>query len=538
MKGKCCRRIILAAFCAVLTGCADNREQPVETAAKAETEAQDMPEISVFDINAGNNRFDDRIAQEIMERTGVKISVVDPTEDPEEKVNLMLAYRDYPDMILISLDTIGRYQSAGALLDLEPYLDRMPHVKEMYGDMLDRLRTRDGELYYLSNWYGTDEDAVSGFLVRYDYMCKLVGRERADSDEPFTQEEFLSLLRLFQEKYPAIDGEPSVPISFCIDLGYEAALNGMYGMKTYYEKDGALYHLARDPNYLSMVLFVNQMYREGLLDKEWVVNRRALFSEKLQSGRVFATACAYWDLSDDIAALKKEAGENATFHAYKVLGNGIGETQTTYSARNSMGWDAIAITQNCKNPEAVVKVMDFLSSEEGQYLMLWGIEGEDWDYVDGVRTPKQELAEAFTKDISQTIRDTAIRRWTWFIKNGTGSDGSPYDMMTKYCPTPEAEIINRRMKTDGWDSSWYAGLEPVSGTEEALMYKNIADIFENAWPKMVNAASEEECREIYGKMLRDMEEEGLGQVETVITQNYQQRLEQWGHKDVQDSSGG
>lgn len=512
----------------MLAGCGQERTAHQETDTEGETEEADMPEITVFDVNAEGRSFDDRIAQEIMKRTGVKINIVNPTEDPGEKVNLMLAYKDYPDMILINLGSIGRFQAAGALVDLEPYLDRLPNVVEMYGDMLNRLRTEDGKLYYLSNWYGLDEDAVSGFQIRYDYMCEVAGKERADSDEPLTQEEFLELLRRFQEKYPEIDGKPSIPFSLCINISYDAALQGMYGMKNYYEQDGVLRYLVRDPNYLSMLLFLNQMYREGLLDKEWVVNRSALFSEKVQSGRVFATACAYWDLDEDTAVLKSELGEDATFYAYKVLGNGISEDQTTYSGRNTIGWDAIAITQNCQNVDAVLKVINFLAGEEGQYLMLWGIEGEDWDYVDGVRTPKPEFVEAFTKDINQTILSTSVRLWTWFIKNGNGSDGSPYDMMTKYQPTPEAQVINRRMATDSWDASWYEGLEPESGTEEALMYKNIEDIFSKAYPKIIDAATEEECRALYEKMIWDMEEEGLDRVEMVITQNYQQRLEQWG----------
>ena len=491
-------------------------------------QGEEIPTLTMFDINAGSHRFDDRIAKEIMDRTGVKIQVIDPTEDSAEKVNLMLAYKDYPDMILVGLGSIGRYQSSGALVDLSPFMDRIPNVKEMYGDMLDRLRTEDGELYYLSNWYGRDDDAVAAFHIRYDYMCQVAGKERADSDEPFTQEEFLALLRRFKEQYPEIDGQDTIPFALCTDLNYLAATGGMYGLKTYCEDGDKLQYVVRDPRYLSMLLFLNEMYREGLLDKEWVVNKRALFSQKMQSGRVFATACAYWDLDEDTDVMKKEYGEESTFYAYKVLGDGIAETETTYSGRNILGWDAIAITDNCQNIDAALKVIDFLSGEEGQYLMLWGIEGEDWDYVGGVRTPRDEIVEAFTEDINQAIEDTCIRRWTWFIKNGTGSDGSPYDMMTKYMPSREAQVSNRRMRYDYWDTSWYAYLEPESGTEEALLYKNVEAIRDKAFPKMVNADSEEACRDLYEKMIQDMEDEGLERVEAVITENYQGRLKRWG----------
>lgn len=168
--------------------------------------------LTLFDKNSDRHKFDDRIAQEIMRRTGVRIQVIDSTDDAAEREELMYTYQDYPDMIKVDLDAIAKYQDAGFLIDLSPYLSRLPAVEEMYGDMLNRFRTEDGKLYYLGNWYGEDLDAVSGFQIRYDYLVELAGKERADSDEPFTQEEFLELLRSFAEKYPQIDGQPSIPI--------------------------------------------------------------------------------------------------------------------------------------------------------------------------------------------------------------------------------------------------------------------------------------------------------------------------------------
>ncbi len=439
----------------------------------------------------------------------------------------MFTYQDYPDIIKVPLDAIPKYQDAGYLIDLEPYLPMLPAVTLMYGDMLNRMRDQDGCLFYLGNWYGKDPEAVMGFQIRYDYLTELVGKERADSDEPFTQEEFLGLLRAFSQKHPEINGEPSIPFTICLDFSWKATMQGMYGMKTYYEEDGQLYHLARDPRYIPMVTFQNRMYREGLLDKEWVVNRPALYQDKLTSGRVFATACAYWDIASQNAVLRAKYGEDAFFACYKVLGENIMAGQTTYGGRNSMGWDAIAVTDHCTDMEAALRVIDFLASEEGQYLMLWGIEGEDWSYVDNVRTPSQENLSLFTRDIYQAIEETGIRRWLWFIKNGNGSDGSPYDMMTKYQPTLEATLANRRMPNDYWDTSRYMDLNPTDDSEEALKLFNIENIYDKTFPRMVNADSEQAMLELYNKLIQDMEMEGLAAVEAVWTQNYQKRMEQW-----------
>ena len=144
-----------------------------------------------------------------------------------------------------------------------------------------------------------------------------------------------------------------------------------------------------------------------------------------------------------------------------------------------------------------------------------------------MRTPIEENLELFTRSVSRAIEQTSVRRWIWFIKNGNGSDGSPYDMMTKYQPTLEAQLANRRMEGDYWDTSAYLGLDPESGTEESLMWTSIKNIYDEAFPRMVNADSEESMLKMYEKLLLDMEAEGLSPVEAIWTQNYQKRMEQW-----------
>ena len=42
--------------------------------------------------------------------------------------------------------------------------------------------------------------------------------------------------------------------------------------------------------------------------------------------------------------------------------------------------------------------MNFLASEEGQYLLMWGIEGKDWDIEDGKHVPRSETLQGFKDD--------------------------------------------------------------------------------------------------------------------------------------------
>lgn len=513
-----------------LVGCAQAQNRP-EGEKSGEETAEKEAALRIFDKNV-RVAFEDDIAQAIMEKTGLHIEVLDATDNPDEQIDLMLAYHSYPDMILIGLDDIGRYRDSGCLVDISGYVEREDsNVREMYGDMLNLLREPDGKLYYLSNWYGEDRDAVSAFHIRYDYLVSLVGKERADSDEPFTQEEFLALLRQFREKYPQIDGEDSIPFTVNLKYEYNNSFRGMYGMKLYYEEDGRLYHLIRHPRYLNMMGFMNTMYREGLMNKSWVVSNAQLFEKNVKSGRVFATACAYWDLREVNRYLQSTYGEDAVMLGYKVLGEGIDETETTYGGRNSLGWDAIAITDNCKNVESAMELVEFLAGEEGQYLMQWGIEGKHWSLQDGIHQPSEEVLDMLEE--GSLLEKTAIRRWTWFVKNGCGSDGTPYYLAERYLPGLEAQVSNRNMKYDYWDMAPYSGLEPERDSREALNWKNVEDILERAYPKMVNASSREELEQIYENTIEDMEAAGLAEVEAVITDRYRKRMMQWNEAEVE-----
>lgn len=489
--------------------------------------------LTIFDKNSGDHTFDDRVAQEIMRRTGIKIELVNPTENPHEKLNLMLAYKDYPDIMLMDLkggDILNKYINSEVFIDLAPLIESHgTNISKMYAQTLPKLQNEEGKIYYLSNWYGEEPDAVTGFLMRYDILKELVGQKRADSAKPYTLNEFFELLKAFREKYPQINGQDTIPITINTDTdGYFDALYGMFGMKKYYETEEGLRYQIYDPHYLDMILFMNRLYREGYLDKEWIVNKSERKQEKLNSGLVFSSLGSYWDVTYVNANLKQKYGEDAAFYCYKVIGNGVSAEETTYSGRNSLGWDAIGITKNCKNVEAAMKLFDFLASEEGQYLMLWGIEGQDWDMVDGKHVPRQEVLDRFQKDYDTAMNQTGIRKWTWFIKNGNGSDGTPYDLTTKYQLSEEARIANQNIgRSDYWDTAIYDVLEPVVDNVVALKQQNIQDIYKRAFPRMIQASTEAEAILIYEKMVQDMEAEGLAEVESVINQNYQSRVQLW-----------
>ncbi len=173
------------------------------------SEPQSTAHIKFFDKNKGD-KFDDPIAKEITKRTGVNVEIQQPTGDPTEKLNLMLAAEDFPDIIMFdrSSDILNKYIASGALIPLDDLINQYgPDVKQMYGDILNKTRYTDGKNYFLSNWYGfAENEAVFGFNMKMD-LLKELAPDKADGGVPFTADEFEQLLKDFKAKYPKLNGQ-------------------------------------------------------------------------------------------------------------------------------------------------------------------------------------------------------------------------------------------------------------------------------------------------------------------------------------------
>ncbi len=519
-----------------LSLCACEPQPGGKASAKAPEQDQSQeeqgPVLRIFDKNISGQKFDDAVAEKIMEKTGVRVELMDATGSPDAALDTMLMGGTYPDIILMEQgEKVNQFMEAGVFIPLDELIASYgPDITAMYGDILDKSRVGDGKLYWLANWYGKDTDASAGVLMRKDYLTELVGEERAESTEPFTLSEYTDLLRRFREKHPEVNGKEAIALDFdSDDRYYEGTLNGIFGMKSYGEDgEGSLQYLPATERYREAMLYLNSLYTEGLLCREWVIDRTEKWKSDLKSGAVFSTWCSYWDTDEVNAELKQKYGDEAQFFCYKVVADDLKETETTFNGRNSLGWDAIGITSSCQDPPAALRLLNYLASEEGQYLLLWGIEGTTWTMENGKHVPDSAFLKEWADHSTELERTTGVRRWKWTIKNGNGSDGTPYDLTTKYQPSELVRFANDRfLETDYWDKSLYSGLEPSIKSGLGLSWQKIEKLYKESFPRIICAGSREEAELLCSRMITDMEASGLRECEAYITEQYQNRLQHW-----------
>ena len=514
----------------LISACSGDKKTP--PSANGENEGTSEPiTLTFFDKNTGD-LFNNPVAEEITKRTGIKIEIQQPTGNAEEKLNLMLTSNTLPDIVLMDRrsDIVNRYITAKAIIPLNDLIEQYgPNIKKMYGDVLNKSRYSDGQNYYLNNWYGMDPDPGWSFNLRADVLKELGYGDRIESGESFTQEQFIELLRKFKEKYPQVDGKPSIPLTFNADHmpTIVGTIKGMYGMKTYYESDGQIGLEVREPRYKEMMSFVNDLQIEGLIDPEWAINKTQIFDQKVSSDRVFAVGGG--EPSEPNRLLREKYGEDTDkqYYAFKVTAPGVDPSATTFGPRSSLGWDAIAITVANKHPEETIKFMDFLASEEGQYLLMWGIENEHWEMVDGKHKPFPEVLQGFKDNWNEYAKQTGIRKWTWFIKNGNGSDGTPFDLVGKYERNKYNQHALKSMKDSTWDTAIYDNLGPEGGTPDALNEQKLKDLISQGFTQLAYAESKDEFEQIYNKLMKDIDANNAKRIEQIYTENYQKQLELW-----------
>lgn len=527
--------LTMLAGCGEKTALNGNQPSPGSTT-KASTNDKSPIQLKWFDKNTGDP-FTNPVAKAITEKTGVTVEIQQPTGNPLEKLNLMLASNDLPDVLMLDRgsDIMNKYIATSAIIPLNDLIDKYgPNIKKMYGDTLKKTRSEDGKNYYLANWYGLEKYPVFGFLMRMDIMKELGVGDKVNNGKPFTSQEFEDLLVKFKEKYPTIDGKPSIPMTLNgEDIGsVQWTFKGMFGMKPYYEVNGELKKDIRDPRYLDMMKFINSLYTKGLIDKEWATLKTKQYEQKIAAGNVFATANASWNVGAPNTLLKADAKEGTNkderqLYQYKVLAPGVNADQTTYGPKSSLGWDGVAISRTNKDPVRTIKMLDFLASEEGQYLLMWGIEGKDWDMKNGKHVPRQEVLDAFTKDWNEASKSTGIRKWTWAIKNGPGSDGTPYDLMGRYKTDPTTDLAIKNLADTSYDTAPYDSLGPAGGTPEAIMDQRVNETIKKYYLKMALAPSRQEVTDLYNQMMKEAEAAGLSKLEQVYNDNFKKRMELW-----------
>ncbi len=368
----------------------------------------------------------------------------------------MAASGDYPDFIY-ALEYSNIVVDAGGFIQLDELIEKYgPNIKKLYGDYLPRLKysEADPHIYFLGlpTVGEVKYEPESGFQLQHAVLKEL-GYPKIE-----TLKDYQNAIKTYIEKYPEIDGKPTLGLSLLADdwrikitVTNPAlfATGGPDDGEWYYDKSTgkAKLHLTR-PEEKEYFRWLNHMNDIGLLDPESFIQKYDQYQAKIAEGRVLALADSKWEYVDAqqslVAAGKPERGYAqlpvVLDNAYKYA---------DFRPAGYSGGYGVGISTSCKDPVAAIKFLDWMCSDEAQILFRWGIEGEHYDVVDGKRKFNDETFRSWTEDADfATKTGIGIYSWPWpgYGNGAVDANGDYYspifkDNIINSYTTPEKETL-------------------------------------------------------------------------------------------------
>lgn len=234
----------------------------------------------------GEDENNNEIINYLREKSGFDIHwIILPPDQPWEKVNLMLASGDPPDIIYCpDKNQFGNWLHQGALARLDEYLTDTPNLDRLVPEDAWGAVTWEGGRYAVPIPQNQRIAGTTGIFVRTDWLDEL-GIER-----PETLDEYYDMMvRLKNDR-------KVIPLTAAAANGLIDGFTGAFGIGTAYKvKDGKIVCSYIEPEAKEYLAYMNKLYREGLLDMEFPVNKGGNVQEKMVSGQAAMAPVGWWD---------------------------------------------------------------------------------------------------------------------------------------------------------------------------------------------------------------------------------------------------
>ncbi|WP_432256951.1 extracellular solute-binding protein [Limimaricola sp. AA108-03] len=371
-------------------------------AAEEELRITDTPlELSIHMHWDRSQGYDESypVEQKARELTGIHLieaTAGKNTNDTREAMNLLLAMGRMPDIVGSQLikQPVNEYGPQGAFLPLNQLIEEhAPHIKAFFDERPELRRAisaYDGNMYYIP--YLPDGKYGRAYFVRQDWLDKL-GLERPDDVDAL-----YDTLVAFRDQDPNGNGKKDEIPFFVRDWEELMRLVVLWdgrssGSDTSHDfmvnDDGEVVHPYAQENYKIGLANIAQWYREGLIDREVFTRgssaRDYLLGEDLggMTHDWFASTSGY------NASL---SGEIEGFDFVPMLPpKSVSGRRIEEHRRIPIKPDGWAISHSNAHPVETIKYFDFWFTETGRLLSNFGIEGEQYEMIDGEPVFKPEV---------------------------------------------------------------------------------------------------------------------------------------------------
>ncbi len=505
------------------------------------------------------------VSNKILEKTGVKINFITPVSDDGQMLNTLISGNKLPDVITLNRNSSERILLAeqGQIYSINGLSQRWAPrlINRIDQEIIDYYAASNGKLYGLPNQYTTESDlqeyedmggqllSNGAVVVREDYLNDYIAYKKSinpswQDKEASSPQGFIAMCEWVKKNKSITNSQPTVLLS-AFDRNIDYNSRAIQHLVEYFnvapeDNQGNFTYQYASDKFKEMLMFLNEMYRKNIIISGNLSTTATQIRQNIQNGIPFACILS----PQDFSGYFKNAALKDINYVPIVLTNSNGDAPqlrnlSSWGLRNTM------VTKNCKRPDRVIKLLDFLQSEEGQALIYWGVEGTTYDVTIESSTivEKATALNGVTKDIKYKYGQMEFTQTAWnkMQDNDAAEYGFLRGMILLYNPmyprltSPKGNELNYYWNYVEYNTK--AALIPYTFSykpatiqldpldDDYLEMVNIETDLKDLWyeylPKIISAPTASQAENIYNQTLATARQYGYEDLLEVQNQAFQ-----------------
>lgn len=388
----------------------------------------------------------------------------------------MASGQDLPDLIAYCWQdeqNVLDWAESGLVYSVSELLEKYDEdgsIKAFYDEKApgawERTTAEDGNVYWFSYLAGAsghtavDRETGTEYLkanpravsIRQDWV-EAVGEE---VKEVYTPEELYDILKKMQDEDANGNGVPDEIADFSINsFSYISPAFGlnMSLLCGYFQEENEVFSNFYHENFPAYIEFMQRVYQDGLIDTSTLNSSQSqLVSENRLS---LVSGYAEWDFEYSIPDLD----ENKTFFT-PILVDTDGDLSNGFpvyvDSTETMTYCQYFIPKACENPEAVIKLMDYVYTDRYALMNQIGVEGVAYEVDENGNYLK--LPAEGDDAVSFTYTSAGLYALPRFILYPEVAD--------RYDASASQYMINKALWCYDFYTEWY----PLANQEETTSY--------------------------------------------------------------------
>lgn len=327
-----------------------------------------MEENSGTSFQNGDTYDDNPWYRAFKDRFNIKLTNMWISNDYGTKLNLAIADRDLPDFCYVNASQLASLEKSGLIMDITDIFDTYASdtLKSYFEAERDTYETGclGGRLYGIPQLSYGNIDKFNYVWIRKDWKDEL------GLADPQTMDDVLAIAKAFKENFGGyamgemqnLDNMNRLAIAFGAHPGIWVEL-----------EDGTLGYGSVQPEMKEVIETYAKWYAEGIINPDFTTTNQDKMFQDAINGNVGVIPFAQWFGYNPGPQIVENLGPEAIFEPYPI------PTANGAEVKGSVGFGNIGyivISNNCKNPEGVLKLINFWC-----YMMDDAAGKEDLEFI-------------------------------------------------------------------------------------------------------------------------------------------------------------